>query len=324
MAKAFDPGPIEQILGLQGKEKKEDGIREIYLNDLLPFHTGEGHPFEVEEDADMQELLEDVSENGILEPIIVRVDNDFAGRYEILAGHRRVYAANKLGLKTIKTLIVDYDDDDAVKLMVATNLKKRTHIKYSVKAKAYKMYMEANKKQAGRPNKNLSQVETNLRTDEKAAMEFSESRATIQRYIRLNELNPELLDMVDKEELKFGIGVELSYLKPETQDILFNLMKYNDVMPSLEQAVNLKKLEKSGEEFSESYLAGYFKPPVAEEVKEPKVKKAKLNERFVNEYLPEPMRKKSVEQKREYTQAALIMFNNYLLEHPEEKEKWER
>lgn len=327
MAGTFDAGPIEKLLGNTAYkaelERADTGMREIQIEDLLPFHTGDGHPFEVTDDEDMKELEADIEENGILEPILVRPDANLAGRYELIAGHRRLHVARNLGFEKLKAIIMEYDDEMAIKLMVVSNLKKRSHIKPSVKAKAYKMYMDANKRQGRRVDLTSGQVDPKLRTDEKAAQEFNESASKIKRYIRLNELILPLLDMVDKEELKLGIGVELSYLKPETQEIIFNLMNYNDVMPSLEQATKLKQLEKDGEEFSESYLAAYFKKPAAETEKEPKVKKPKLNERFINEYLPEPIRKKSVEQKREYTQAALIMFNNYLLEHPDEKEKWE-
>ncbi|NCE98195.1 ParB/RepB/Spo0J family partition protein [Emergencia sp. 1XD21-10] len=341
MTGKFDASPIEKILGTatyreETETEKPDAImRELKLEDLLPFHTGDGHPFEVEEDDDMRELMADVSVNGILEPILVRTDKNFFGRYEIIAGHRRVYVARKQALATIKAIVMEYDDEMAIKLMVATNLKKRTHIKPSVKAKAYKMYMDANKRQGQRGDLTSSPVETKLRTDEKAAQEFNESRATIQRYIRLNELIPELLLRVDSDQIKFRAGVELSYLDKEAQSLLAAFIREHDVVPSLAQAELLKENQKNGGTVDESYLCIIFgidnQDPVLKDMIEGnkkeqarvKAAKPKLNERFINDYLPEPIRKQSVEQKREYTQAALVMFNNYLLGHPEEKAKWE-
>ena len=147
----FNSGYMERFFSMPApKEESDTGMREIELENLLAFHTGDGHPFEVEMDQDMQELMEDVKENGVLEPIIVRRDSTFSGRYEMITGHRRVYVLRELGVPTVKSLLVDYDDQAAIKLMVASNLKKRTHIKPSVKAKAYKMYMDANKKQGQR------------------------------------------------------------------------------------------------------------------------------------------------------------------------------
>lgn len=318
----FNSGYMERFFSMPApKEESDTGMREIELENLLAFHTGDGHPFEVEMDQDMQELMEDVRENGVLEPIIVRRDSAFAGRYEMITGHRRVYVLRELGIPTVKSLLVDYDDQAAIKLMVASNLKKRTHIKPSVKAKAYKMYMDANKRQGQRSDVTSSPVETKLRTDEKAAEEFGESRANIQRYIRLNELTPALLSMVDKDELKFRTAVELSYLSESAQEAVTSCLKAK-VSLSLEQAKELKEYEKDGGVIDLGYLKRWL-GAVEEAPKEKKQPKPKLNERFINEYLPVEIRKKSVEEKRAYTQAALIFYNNYLLDHPEEQKEWE-
>lgn len=319
----FDDTALTMLFGEQEAES-DNGIAELRLEDILPFHTGGGHPFEVEEDADMRALEEDLRENGQLEPIIVRKDVNLQGRYETIAGHRRAYVARKVGLEKIKALIVDYDDEQAIKLMVVSNLQKRTEIKPSVKAKAYAMYMDANKRRAGRPKNNSSKVETNLRTDEQAAEEFGESRATIQRYVRLNYLILPLLDMVDAKEMKVGIGVELSYLDKKDQEAMLTHIR-DGYMPTLDEAAVIKQsCTKDGGHVDDVINKLQGKLPTEEDV--PKVKKAKLpklNERFINEYLPEPMRKADVEKKRAYTQAALIMYNNYLLEHPEEQAEWE-
>ena len=318
----FDDTALKMLFGEQ--EENDGALMDLSLDDILPFHTG-GHPFEVEEDADMLALEEDMRENGQLEPIIVRKDANLQGRFETIAGHRRAHVARKIGLEKVKALIVDYDDEQAVKLMVVSNLQKRSEIKPSVKAKAYAMYMEANKRQAGRPKKNSCQVGTNLRTDDQAAEEFKESARTIQRYIRLNQLILPLLNMVDRKEMKVGIGVELSYLDKEDQESLLGYIR-DGYMPTLDEAAAIKQsCTKDGGHVDDD-LMGRLLGKGPEEAEAPKVKKAKqpkLNERFVNEYLPEPMRKMSVEKKRAYTQAALIMYNNYLLEHPEEQAEWE-
>ena len=318
----FNSGYMERFFSMPApKEESDTGMREIELENLLAFHTGDGHPFEVEMDQDMQELMEDVRENGVLEPIIVRRDSSFAGRYEMITGHRRVYVLRELGVPTVKSLLVDYDDQAAIKLMVASNLKKRTHIKPSVKAKAYKMYMDANKRQGQRSDATSCPVGTKLRTDESAAEEFGESARNIQRYIRLNDLTQELLAMVDKDELKFRTAVELSYLSESAQEAVTSCLKAK-VNLSLEQAKELKEYEKDGGVIDLGYLKRWL-GAVEEAPKEKKQPKPKLNERFINEYLPVEIRKKSVEEKRAYTQAALIFYNNYLLDHPEEQKEWE-
>lgn len=192
-----------------------------------------------------------------------------------------------------------------------------------------KVSAEANLCQVGTdlPTKNnLSPVETNLRTDEKAAEEFGESRANIQRYIRLNELIPELLAMVDADTIKFRTAVELSYLPKEAQEAVYSCMQAKMISTvSLEDATELKRYAKEGGEIDLAYLKQWLGIGQEEAETEPvkKPKKPKLNERFVNEYLPEDIRKKSVEEKRAYTKSALIFYNNYLLEHPEEQAEWE-
>ena len=295
------------------EEAKEQGIVQMELANILPFHTGDGHPFEVEDDEDMAELEASIDENGILEPVILRPDVNLEGRYETIAGHRRVHAARKKGMFTVPAIIVDYDDDTAIKLMVASNLEKRKHIKPSAKAKAYKMYMDANKRQGKRSDLTSGQVGPKLRTDEKAAEEFSESARTIKRYIRLNSLIEPLLSMVDKDELKFNIGVELSYLSEGVQEEVCEYMHLTKRKLSLDQASQLKAKEKEGEEITTDVIKEMLKKPE---------KKLQLNEKFVTGYLPEPMRKKSIEERRAYTQQALQHFNLWLKDHPEEQEKW--
>ncbi|NCF00650.1 ParB/RepB/Spo0J family partition protein [Emergencia sp. 1XD21-10] len=326
----FDPSALESLFPEAAKDKKEEGssVTDILLDDILPFHTGGSHPFEVVDDDDMHNLEDDIRENGQLEPIIVRKDVNLTGRYEAITGHRRMFVARKLGLDKIKATIVDYNDEQATRLMVVSNLQKRSVIKPSTKAKAYALYMEVNKRQGERADLTSCPLGTKLRTDDQAAEEFQESARNIQRYIRLNELILPLLGMVDAKEIKFRVGVELSYLDKKDQKNLLEYMQETGYMPSLEEATEIKKHYKNGGTVDAVYLDQLTgrdsKVTGAEtELKAPKAKKLKINERFVTEYLPEPMRKLNVERKRAYTQAALIMYNNYLAEHPEEQKEWE-
>ncbi len=318
MAKTFNEEAVTKFFttltpDVAGEAKKERTITEISKDRLLVFHTGEGHPFEVVDDEEMDELVESIRSNGILEPIIIRADKNFEGRYEIIAGHRRVHAAEKAGIDTLPCLVVDYDDDTAIKLMISSNLERREKIKPSTKAKAYRMYMEANKRQKGRPKNNGDQVGPNFRAVEKASEEFKESMTNIKRYLRLNELIPDLLRMVDDGELKFGTAVELSYLTEAQQAAVLDKIEQG-YMPKLDEAASLRKLEDDEILFTIDNMGVKAKPKAQP--------KAKLNEKFINDYLPEQLRKKSVEQKRLYTQEALIRFNNYLEEHPDEQQKW--
>ncbi|MCI5689274.1 MAG: ParB/RepB/Spo0J family partition protein [Emergencia sp.] len=326
----FDPSALENLFPEVANGKKEEGnsVTDISLDDILPFHTGGSHPFEVTDDDDMRDLEEDMRENGQLEPIIVRKDVNLAGRYEAITGHRRMYVTRKLGLDKIKAIIVDYDDEQATRLMVVSNLQKRSVIRPSTKAKAYALYMEANKRQGERADLTSRPVGTKSRTDNQAAEEFQESARNIQRYIRLNELILPLLNMVDAKEMKFRVGVELSYLDKKDQKNLLGYMQETGYMPSLEEATEIKKHYKDGGTVDTVYLdqlTGRDSKATDAETgpKVPKEKKLKINERFVTEYLPEPMRRLNVERKRAYTQAALIMYNNYLAEHPEEQAEWE-
>ena len=188
----------------------------------------------------MAQTVESVRENGILVPIMVR--NRPEGGYEVISGHRRKHAAEIVGLERVPIIIRELTDDEAVIAMVDANLQ-REEILPSEKAFAYKMKIEAMKHKAGRPSKeNLRQVGTNYRADEAMAEGTNDSARTIQRYIRLTELLPDLLEMVDKKKIKFNPAVELSYLTPEEQVLLLEVMKEDEVVPSLSQAQKIKKL----------------------------------------------------------------------------------
>lgn len=205
------------------------------------------HPFQVRDDEEMQSLVESVEQFGVLSPILVRPVED--GMYEIVSGHRRHRASELAKVTEIPAIVRDLSDDEAIILMVDANLQ-REKLLPSEKALAYKMKLDAMKRQAGRPSKNASQVATNFpkgRADVQLAEQSGESKDQIRRYIRLTHLNPELLDMTDKGKLAFNSAVELSYLKPEEQAAVFTAMERDEAAPSLKQARELKKHSKDGE-----------------------------------------------------------------------------
>ncbi len=217
-------------------------IIHLPLNSLHPFPA---HPFQVRDDEAMRETVESIKEYGVLVPIIVRPRED--GEYEIISGHRRKRACELAGIETIPAVIRNIDRDTATIFMCDSNLQ-RENILPSERAAAYKMKMEAIKRRAGRPSKeNASQVETHKRSDEIIAEQTGESRAQIQRYIRLTELQPGLQQMVDDKKIAMTPAVEISYLKPEEQRILLTTIESEQATPSLSQAQRMKKLSQSGE-----------------------------------------------------------------------------
>lgn len=225
-------------------EAQQERVQEIPLSELHPF---EGHPFRVVDDEEMMKTAESVRDFGVLTPAIVRPDPD--GGYEIVSGHRRHRASELAGKETMPAIVRDLDDDAAIILMVDANLQRET-ILPSERAFAYKMKLDAMRHQAGRPSeKNYSQVGNNLgrTSSEEMAEELGTSKNQIFRYIRLTELIPELLDMVDTGQIKFNPAVELSYLASEEQQDFLSAMDYAQAAPSLSQAQRIKKLAQEGE-----------------------------------------------------------------------------
>ena len=220
-------------------EAQREKVQEIPLGELHPFRN---HPFKVKDDAAMQDTVDSVREYGVLVPAIARPDPD--GGYELIAGHRRHHASELAGKETMPVIVRDLDDDAATIIMVDSNLQ-REELLPSERAFAYKMKLDAMKRQAGRPMKeNRDQVGHNFsgkRTVELIAENAPDSRNQIQRYIRLTELIPELLDMVDERKIAFNPAVELSYLKKEEQTLLLEAMDSEQATPSLSQAQRLKK-----------------------------------------------------------------------------------
>ena len=221
-------------------ESQLERVQNIPVRELIPFKN---HPFKVLDDEAMLRTTESIAEYGVLTPLIARpLDH---GGYEIISGHRRAHAAELAGLSEVPVLVRDMDDDAATVLMVDSNLQ-RENILPSERAFAYKMKLEAMKHQGSRSDLTSSQVGTKLRTDQVMAKELGESRNQIQRYIRLTNLVPDLLDLVDCKQISFNPAVELSYLSPEEQETFLQAMDEVQAAPSLSQAQRLKKLAQEG------------------------------------------------------------------------------
>ena len=225
-------------------EAKLSKIRDIPLEEIDDFPD---HPFQVREDEDMFQLVESIKERGVITPATVRQKED--GRYELISGHRRKRACELAGFETLRCEVVDLDRDEATILMVESNFQ-RSQILPSEKAHAYKMRLDAMKRQAGRPRKeNSSPVGIDLRGKQSLDVlgeEVGDSRNQIHRYIRLTELIPELLDLVDEGRIAFRPAVELSYLQKEEQSALLEQIAYADATPSLAQAIKLKRFSQDG------------------------------------------------------------------------------
>lgn len=222
---------VEELLGVVNEESAMD----IEISKIQSFRA---HPFKVLDDDKMQELIDSISVNGILTPVLVRPLG--MDTYEMISGHRRMHAAKIVGLTKIPTIIREMTDDEAVINMVDANVQ-REELLPSEKAFAYRMKLDAMKRQAGRPGKNnVSQNETNLRSDEILAKEIGASRNQIQRYIRLTELIPELLDMVDRKKLQFTVAVDISYIDPVVQQWLYEYIRENGFIKPA-QVIALRK-----------------------------------------------------------------------------------
>lgn len=243
MAKAKTSITTENRSGSAADAAAKEQRTEMPLSDLHPF---EGHPFKVLDDELMGQTVESIKQIGVVSPLIVRPDPE--GGFEILSGHRRLHAAQLAGLETVPVIVKEMDDDAAIIFMVDSNLQ-RENILPSERAFSYKMKLEAMKHQAGRPSKeNDSQLGNNFGklSSEEMAEELGTSKNQIFRYIRLTNLIPEILDMVDEKKIAFNPAVELSYLKPSEQKEFLETMDYAQASPSLSQAQRLKKLSQEG------------------------------------------------------------------------------
>lgn len=215
-------------------------VREIPISEIDEFPD---HPFKVLIDGDMEQLVDSIKHRGVMTPATVRLKED--GRYELISGHRRKKACELAGIETLKCEVKELTRDEAVIVMVESNLQ-RTTILPSEKAFAYKMRLEAMKRQGERSDLTSSPMGTKLRSDAELAEKVGESRNQIQRFIRLTELVPEILQMVDERQIAFRPAVELSYLSEEQQYTLLEAMEYHDATPSLAQAIKMKKFMQEG------------------------------------------------------------------------------
>ena len=264
-------------------EAKREKVQMIPLSELHPFRN---HPFKVKDDEAMANTVDSVRQYGVLVPAIARPLE--SGGYELVSGHRRHRASELAGLTEMPVIVRDLDDDAATIIMVDSNLQRETLLP-SERAFAYKMKLEAMKRQAGRPSKeNVSQVGTQKRSDQLMAEQIGESRNQVQRFIRLTALIPDLLNFVDEKKVAFNPAVELSYLKTEEQVLLLDAMESEQTTPSLSQAQRLKKFSQEGK------LSVDVMRAIMSEEKKPEMDKliftsTKLRQYFPKSYTPQQM-----------------------------------
>lgn len=252
----------------------QEVVENIALEKLKPFPN---HPFKIREDEAMMETVESVKSFGVLQPAIVRPTKD--GEYEILSGHRRKQACELAGRKTMPVIVRELSDDAAVIFMVDSNLQ-RENILPSERAAAYKMKLEAMKRQGMRTDLTSTQLVPKLKSSEALGQENNESRETVRRYIRLTELQPELMKMVDEKKIAFTPAVELSYLKPDEQRMLIDTIESEQSTPSLSQAQRMKKLSQSGELSDDVMLS------IMTEIKKPERNEIRLSSDILEKYFP--------------------------------------
>ena len=272
------------------QEEQREQVQQIPIDALHPFTN---HPFKVLDDEAMTRTVESIAQYGVLAPLIARPRPDGNG-YEIISGHRRQYAAKLAGLDTLPVIVRQMSDDAAVILMVDSNLQ-REHILPSERALAYKMKLDAMRRSGGRPSKeNVSQIGTQKRSDQIMAEELGESRNQIQRFIRLTNLIPELLDMVDEKKISFNPAVELSYLDESQQRDFLEAMEDTQNAPSLSQAQQLKKMAQQGElSYEKAFdVMGQEKRSEKDTVT---IKNETLRKYFPRSYTPKQMEEKIVQ-----------------------------
>ena len=271
------------------QEEQREQVQQIPIDALHPFTN---HPFKVLDDEAMTRTVESIAQYGVLAPLIARPRPDGDG-YEIISGHRRQYAAKLAGLETLPVIVRNMDDDAAVLLMVDSNLQRET-ILPSERAFAYKMKLEALKNQGARSDLTSSQIGTKLRADEKVAQDLGESRNQVQRFIRLTNLIPELLDMVDVKKTSFNPAVELSYLDESQQRDFLEAMNDTQNAPSLSQAQQLKKIAQQGE-FSYEKAFDVMGQEKRSEKDTVTIKNETLRKYFPRSYTPKQMEEKIIQ-----------------------------
>ena len=259
------------------KQKPNEQVQQIPLSEIRPFKN---HPFKVTDDELMQQTIDSIMQVGVLNPAIIRPAPE--GGYEMVSGHRRLHAADLAGLKTIPAIVRNLDDDEAVILMVDSNLQRET-ISPMERAQAYKMKLEALKHQGKRVDLTCDQVGHKLdskKSIQKVAEDAGESKTQVQRYIRLTELLPEVQKKVDSKEIAFSPAVELSYLTRDEQKQFLDAMDYSQNTPSLSQAQRLKKLSREGKCTKEAMRS------IMSEEKKEKQERITLSSDTLRKYFP--------------------------------------
>lgn len=283
------------------EEAKLSKIRDIPISEIDEFPD---HPFKVLMDEDMEQLVESIKRNGVMTPATVRLKED--RRYELISGHRRKKACELAGIETLKCEVKELTHDEAIIVMVESNLQ-RSVILPSEKAFAYKMRLEAMKRQAGRPTKeNYSPVGNNSEfatSSDELAEKVGESKNQIFRYIRLTELVPEILQMVDERQIAFRPAVEISYLTEEQQYTLLEAMEYNDATPSLAQAIKMKKFNQDGKLTSEVIQS------IMEEEKPNQKEKPAFRDERITKLIPKTVPRG---QETDFVVKALEFYNRHL------------
>ena len=272
-------------------------IRDIPLSEIDEFPD---HPFKVLMDEDMEQLVESIKRNGVMTPATVRLKED--GRYELISGHRRKKACELAGLETLKCEVKDLTRDEAIIIMVESNLQ-RSVILPSEKAFAYKMRLEAMDRQGKRNDLTSTPLVSKSRSNEELADKVSESREQIRRFIRLTELVPEILQMVDEKQIAFRPAVEISYLAEEQQYTLLEAMSYNDATPSLAQAIKMKKFNQDGK------LTDEVIQSIMEEEKPNQKEKPAFRDERITKLIPKTVPKG---QETDFVVKALEFYNRHL------------
>ena len=271
------------------QEEQREQVQQIPIDALHPFTN---HPFKVLDDEAMTRTVESIAQYGVLAPLIARPRPDGDG-YEIISGHRRQYEAKLAGLDTLPVIVRQMSDDAAVILMVDSNLQ-REHILPSERAFAYKMKLEALKNQGARSDLTSGQIGPKLRSDEQVALDAGESRKQVQRFIRLTNLVPELLDMVDEKKIAFNPAVELSYLDESQQRDFLEAMEDTQNAPSFSQAQQLKKMAQQGE-FSYEKAFDVMGQEKKSEKDTVTIKNETLRKYFPRSYTPKQMEEKIIQ-----------------------------
>ena len=286
--------PLADLFSTSEERALEAQTQErVMMLPVSELHDFPGHPFQVRDDEEMEKLAESITQHGVLMPGLVRPRA--AGGYEIVAGHRRKFASMKAGIREMPVIVREMDDDTAVILMVDSNVQ-RENVLPSEKARAYKMKLDAIKRKAGRPSKeNSGQLDQNFCNPysvEKIAQDAGESTKQVQRYIRLNELIPELLEMVDGNEMKFNPAYELAFLRTEEQAVLYDILQAEEVTPSLSQAQQLKRASQEGR-LSEQDIAAIMREEKAQTRDTGKVTlpAKEIEQFFPKSYTPEQKKK---------------------------------